>query len=117
MRLATLTALLFLPIAATAQVYSWKDASGKTHYSDKPPVEQPGAARKLGPGVSAPQGADKSRQALAEKGMAAQQGRQKAADAAVKSEAEKAQEAENGRIAKRPGLIFKVSSRDRCASG
>lgn len=29
---------LLAATAASAQVYEWKDAQGKTHYSDKPPV-------------------------------------------------------------------------------
>lgn len=32
--------LLLLSSAATAQVYSWKDASGKIHYGDRPPAER-----------------------------------------------------------------------------
>ena len=30
-------AALLVALAANAQVYEWKDATGKTHYSDKPP--------------------------------------------------------------------------------
>lgn len=38
MRLRTFAlAALLLPAAATAQIYQWKDASGKSHYSDQPP--------------------------------------------------------------------------------
>lgn len=34
-----LLSALFIPVTAFAgQVYEWKDASGKTHYSDRPPV-------------------------------------------------------------------------------
>lgn len=35
-------AILLLPVAAAAQIYQWKDAGGKTHYSDQPP---PAAAK------------------------------------------------------------------------
>ena len=28
--------LLFLPLAATAEIYKWVDESGRVHYSDKP---------------------------------------------------------------------------------
>lgn len=35
-RLLALAALL-LPLTATAQIYQWKDANGKVHYSDQPP--------------------------------------------------------------------------------
>ena len=30
---------LLAATAVSAQIYEWKDAQGKTHYSDKPPVE------------------------------------------------------------------------------
>jgi hypothetical protein len=30
-------ATLLLPVAAFAQIYQWKDANGKTHYSDQTP--------------------------------------------------------------------------------
>jgi len=32
--------VLLLPLAAVAQVYTWKDANGKIHYSDQPPPDQ-----------------------------------------------------------------------------
>jgi hypothetical protein len=38
MRLCTFVLVaLLLPAVATAQIYQWKDASGKVHYSDQPP--------------------------------------------------------------------------------
>jgi hypothetical protein len=38
MRISTLVlAVLLLPLAATAQIYQWKDASGKVQYSDQRP--------------------------------------------------------------------------------
>lgn len=41
-KLALAIAVLLLPPAAVAEIYQWKDATGKIHYSDQPP---PGAAR------------------------------------------------------------------------
>jgi hypothetical protein len=40
MRFIALIAILLLPLAVAAQVYTWKDASGKIHYSDQPSPEQ-----------------------------------------------------------------------------
>ncbi|MDT3735689.1 MAG: DUF4124 domain-containing protein [Denitratisoma sp.] len=37
MRAITLLILACLATAASAQVYTWRDASGKVHYSDTPP--------------------------------------------------------------------------------
>lgn len=49
--LISLALLLALPLAAGAQVYSWKDASGKTIYSDKPPLEKKVTPRELAAGT------------------------------------------------------------------
>jgi len=45
----SLGSLIFLavPLASQAQMYSWKDASGKVHYGDRPPAEKQSQARKL----------------------------------------------------------------------
>lgn len=45
----SLSSLIFLalPLASQAQMYSWKDASGKIHYGDRPPVEKQSQARKV----------------------------------------------------------------------
>jgi len=49
MRAITLFILALVWTAATAQVYTWRDASGKIHYSDTPP---PGVdAKKMRPGA------------------------------------------------------------------
>ena len=49
MRAITLFILALVWTAASAQVYTWRDASGKTHYSDTPP---PGVdAKKMRPGT------------------------------------------------------------------
>jgi hypothetical protein len=42
-------ATLLLPLTATAQIYQWKDGSGKVHYSDQPPPETAKQERKLTP--------------------------------------------------------------------
>lgn len=47
MRAVALITLLLLPLGAAAQVYTWKDASGKIHYSDQPPPDQGTKSRVL----------------------------------------------------------------------
>jgi hypothetical protein len=49
--LLSFATLLALPFAVSAQVYSWKDASGKTIYSDKPPLEKKAKTREVAAGV------------------------------------------------------------------
>ena len=44
-----------LPVLASAQVYTWKDANGRTHYADQPP---PGTAAKPLRGNITPQYGD-----------------------------------------------------------
>jgi len=51
--LISLVTLLALPLAASAQIYSWKDASGKTIYSDKPPLEKKVKTREVAVGSKA----------------------------------------------------------------
>ena len=45
---------LLAATAINAQVYEWKDAQGKTHYSDKPPVGTSRVQKISGPEPSAP---------------------------------------------------------------
>lgn len=47
-------AVLLLPFAATAQIYQWKDASGKVHYSDQPPPATAKQERTFAPRGFAP---------------------------------------------------------------
>ena len=44
-----LFSLVFIPGLSQGQVYSWKDATGKIHYGDRPPAERQPDARKLAP--------------------------------------------------------------------
>jgi hypothetical protein len=67
MRLAIAIVLTLLPPAAAAQVYSWKDANGKIHYTDRPPVESGVQARRLGPATSASSDAAAAQQAAADR--------------------------------------------------
>jgi hypothetical protein len=39
--------LALAPLAGEAQVYSWKDADGRTHYGDRPPAEAQAGKRRL----------------------------------------------------------------------
>lgn len=51
-RFLTLVAVLATVTVANAQIYTWKDASGRTHYSDQPPVGS--NSRTLSNGRAAP---------------------------------------------------------------
>lgn len=74
--------LVALPVAASAQVYRWKDASGRVHYSQVPP---PGAdARQLAPPppVSAAPNQDALNKSLQDAAKAEPKAREAAAKAA-----------------------------------
>jgi len=45
--LIALASLFALPLTAGAEIYSWKDATGKIHYADKPPLEKKVTTREL----------------------------------------------------------------------
>ena len=57
-------AISFMAHAAQGGVYSWKDASGKTHYGDQPPAELRKDSRKL---VEAPPADESAQKPMADK--------------------------------------------------
>jgi membrane protein involved in colicin uptake len=81
--------LSLIPVASLGQVYSWRDASGKIHYGDRPPVMQQGEARKL----AAPPSVDveAERKALAERQLAEREKQQKAQENSKKTEENEAE--------------------------
>lgn len=88
LRLLAPLALALCSMAAAAQLYSWKDASGKIHYSDEPPPEK-APTRKVSP-PAAGAGDPAARQGLAEQEAAARKKQKETQDAAAKAEKEKA---------------------------
>jgi len=91
-RLALTLALSFFALTTAAQVFSWKDADGRVHYSDRP--DSGADAKKLGAAVAAPDSADAARKAQAEKSVESRKEEQKAKEAAGKAEKEKSDAAE-----------------------
>lgn len=86
-----------------AQVYSWKDAGGKIHYGDRPPVEQKTESRKLAAPPPETTGADASRKAAADRQMADREKQQKKSEEAKANQLspeETQQRAENCKRAK-----------------
>lgn len=96
MRAITLFILALVWTAASAQVYTWRDASGKTHYSDTPP---PGVdAKKMRPGAqpgAAPSGSTSVR-STAEQDMEFRKRQTDAEKARAKADQEKG-DAEDGK--------------------
>ncbi|MDP2170998.1 MAG: DUF4124 domain-containing protein [Rhodocyclaceae bacterium] len=82
--LITLVLIALLPASGLAQVYSWKDSSGKIHYGDRPPAERQAASRKL----AAPPAVDVEamRSANAEKQLTEREKQQKSKESAAKAE-------------------------------
>lgn len=88
MRGLTALALVFLATAAGADVYTWKDASGKIHYSDAPP---PGVdARRVGPAAAPPAAAGEQKRSLAEREAEFRKRRAESEEQRAKADKEKA---------------------------
>lgn len=98
--LLVLAAILAAP--AAAQIYQWRDADGRVHYSDVPPAQgdaktvRPAARPGAGPAAdTAPEGPKPK--TLAEKELEFRQRRAAAAEAETKAAQEQAQAAERQR--------------------
>lgn len=90
-RLAPLLSLFLLAaLPAAAEVYSWKDASGKLHYGSRPPAGQ-GEARRLAAPPAETADQEAARKAAAEHRMAEREQRQKTQDEAQKTQEDRAQ--------------------------
>lgn len=87
--------LACLCTVASAEIYTWRDASGKVHYSDKPPA---GLDARTVRGAPAPAGpaAEGASRSLAEREMDFRKRRDEAAKAQAKAETDK-REAEESR--------------------
>lgn len=81
-------ALALFAMAASAQMYSWKDASGKIHYSDEPPPDK-AASRKVAPPATGAGDAD-ARRKLVEQDAEARKKQKEAKEASGKAEKDKA---------------------------
>lgn len=92
--LIALTLCAALPAAALAEVYSWKDASGKVHYGSKPPVGQQGEARKLAAPPAETPDQEAARKAAAERQMSEREKQQNAQEGAAKTKEDPAAQRE-----------------------
>lgn len=101
--LISFIALIMLPSFSYGQTYSWKDASGKIHYGDRPPAEKKVDVRTLNPSPMASDDVAATRKANAERQLDEREKQGKAQDAAKKppeDPAQAKQRADNCRQAK-----------------
>jgi hypothetical protein len=77
------------PALAQAELYSWKDASGKTHYGDKPPAGKPQETRKII--VTPPSDAESSRKAFTELQTSDREQQKKSKEETEKTQQEQSQ--------------------------
>ncbi|MDD5248321.1 MAG: DUF4124 domain-containing protein [Rhodocyclaceae bacterium] len=96
MRFLVPLALALYCAVAAAQLYSWKDADGKVHYSDEPPADTT-HARKLAPPAAGAAADPAARRSLAAKEMESRRKQKEAQEAASKAEKDKA-DAEERRV-------------------
>ena len=95
-RLALLVAALFLAPSVGAQIYQWKDESGKTVISDKPPVGHVRQQKTIDSGTQTQSG--QSQKSLADREMdfrKRQKTAQESGDKARKEESGAAEQKEN----------------------
>lgn len=96
-----LVALTFAAVGS-AQIYQWKDANGKTVISDKPPVGNTSAAKKVDAGSNASGNATQKTLADRELEMRKRQkDAQEGADKAAKEQSAAAEKAKNCESARR----------------
>lgn len=86
--------LLTLPLLAGAQIYTWKDESGRTIMSDKPPVGKAAQKKVVTPANSDTQPAAQAPKSFAEKEMEFRKEQQDRQEKAKKAETEQAQAAQ-----------------------
>ncbi len=94
MRLVITMSLLLLTAATSAQVYTWRDASGKIHYADQPPTDRGAVVRKLGPARSESADAAPATQAADERRAEAARARSEEKEKAAESEKRRAEDAQ-----------------------
>ncbi len=97
--LLVLAAMTALP--ASAQLYQWRDAEGRVHYSDRPPADVEATVVRPG-GVTAPAAPAASEapkpKTMAEKELEFRERRAAAAEAEAKAAKEREQAAERERV-------------------
>lgn len=89
-----LLTLLLLPLAGQAQVYKWRDATGKIHYGDQPPAGAQAQSRKLTPDNSLSDDTSGAQKAAAEQRLDAAKRTSDAKEKAAEAERQRAQDAE-----------------------
>lgn len=101
MRFVTPILLLLLPLAASAQVYSWRDASGKMHYSDQPPAERNLKSRRLGPSLSSSDDTATATKTAADQRLETSKQKQESKEKAAEAEKKRAEDAQRQQACER----------------
>jgi len=84
-------ALILLPSFSYGQVFSWKDATGKVHYGDRPPAERQADTRKLPAAPAATEDVATARKASADRQLEEREKQGKAQEGAKKPPEDPAQ--------------------------
>lgn len=94
-RIALALAAFTVAIAANAQIYQWKDESGKTVISDKPPVGNASATKKIDSTSGAP--ANSAQKSLADRDLEMRKRQKDAQEASEKTAKEQTAAAETAK--------------------
>jgi len=99
--ISPLLVFLLLPLSVAAQVYTWKDASGKVHYSDQPPGDKGQPTRTIAPGSPTVEDSAQVRKQMADKRLDADQKTKDAKDVAAKAEKRRLEDEQRARDCER----------------
>jgi hypothetical protein len=93
MRIAAVLGLMVVSLAASADVYKWVDAQGRTHYSDRPDSDNAErlavASRRTNPSVVAERNATANEQRQLTDAQATQQRQEQATTKSVRDDVQK----------------------------
>lgn len=96
MRAVTMLVLALLSSSAFAQVYTWRDAAGKVHYSDTPPADMD--AKKIHAGSqTSPAASAAPERSLAEKDMEFRKRKTESSEKQAKAEVDRKKSEESKR--------------------
>ena len=88
--LPLLALVLLVPLSVAAQVYSWKDANGRIHYSDQPPPDKVQPARTVATDPPPTSDTERAKQQNADKRLSAAEKAKADKEAAEKAEKQRA---------------------------
>ena len=99
--ISPIVVLFLLPLSVAAQVYTWKDTSGKVHYSDQPPPDKGQATRTIAADALTTEDSAQVRKQAADKRLEANQKAKEVKGATDKAEKQRLEDEQRARDCER----------------